>query len=151
MKRSTAYDSVTFTILGTAAGSFYTVFAPNNNAVRQAITDGLLPGTPAVPNFNPTLTIDKLKVQNFILYHVVDKTTIIPDKKSIGFYPTLLRSSNGDPVTINIQYPLNVFEISDQFNVRKGHLLNGATDQTSSNQLTNRAVIHLIDNYLKYP
>ena len=88
---------------------------------------------------------------NFILYHVVDKTTIIPDKKAIGFFPTLLRSGNGDPFTINIQYPGNVFEISDQFNVRKAHLLNGATSQTSSNQLSNRTVIHLIDNYLKHP
>lgn len=151
MKKSTAYDSVLFTILGTAAGSFYTVFAPNNNAIRQAITDGLLPGTPASPNFNPTLTSDKLKVQNFILYHVVDKTQIIPDKKNIGSYPTLLRSSNGDPVLVNINYPGNVFEIKDQFNVRTAHLLNGATNETSGNQLSNRAVIHLIDNYLKYP
>jgi uncharacterized surface protein with fasciclin (FAS1) repeats len=151
MKRSAAYDSVLFTILGTSAGSFYTVFAPNNNAVRQAITDGQLPGTPANPNFNPTLVSDKLLVSNFILYHIVDKTTIIPDKKAIGFFPTLLRSANGDPFTINIQYPGNVFEVSDQFNIRKGHLLFGATNQASSNQLSQRTVIHLIDNYLKHP
>jgi uncharacterized surface protein with fasciclin (FAS1) repeats len=151
LKRSTAYDSVTFTILGTSAGSFYTVFVPNNNSIRQAITDGQLPGTPASPNFNPSLTSDKLLVQSFLLYHVVDKTTIIPDKKAIGFFPTLLRGSNGDPFTVNIQYPANVFEISDQFNIRKGHLLNGVTNQTSSNQLSNRTVIHLLDNYLKHP
>ncbi len=151
LKKSTAYDSVLFNILGTSAGSFYTIFVPNNNAVRQAISDGLLPGTPANPNFNPTLTSDKLLVQNFILYHIVDKTTIIPDKKNTGFFPTLLRSSNGDPLTINIQYPGNVFEVSDQFNIRKAHLVNGTTNQTSSNQLSNRTVIHLIDNYLKYP
>jgi hypothetical protein len=151
MRRSAAYDSVLFTILGTSAGSFYTVFVPNNNAVRQAITDGRLPGTPAVPNFNPTLVADKLLVANFILYHVVDKTTIIADKKAIGFFPTLLRSATGDPYTINVQYPGNVFEVSDQNNVRKAHLLFGATDQTSSNQLSNRTVIHLIDNYLRQP
>jgi hypothetical protein len=110
-----------------------------------------LPGTAAVPNFNPALGTDKALVQNFILYHVVDKTTIIADKKGIGFFPTLLRGITGDPFTVNIQYPGNVFEISDQFNVRKGHLLNGATNQTSSNQLSNRTVIHLIDNYLNHP
>jgi uncharacterized surface protein with fasciclin (FAS1) repeats len=151
MKRSTAYDSVLFTILGTSAGSFYTVFAPNNNAIRQAITDGQLPGTSANPNFNPTLAADKALVQNFLLYHVVDKTTIIPDKKAVGFFPTLLRSGNGDPFTINIQYPGDVFEVSDQFGIRKGRLVNGATNQTSGNQLSNRTVIHLIDNYLKHP
>jgi uncharacterized surface protein with fasciclin (FAS1) repeats len=151
MKRSTAYDSVLFTILGTSAGSFYTVFVPNNNAIRQAIADGRLPGTPATPNFNPTLTADKLKVQNFILYHVVDKTTIIPDKKNTGFFPTLLRAITGDPYTINIQYPGNIFEVSDQFNNRTGRLLFGLTNQTSSNRLSNRTAIHLIDNYLNHP
>lgn len=151
LRRSAVYDSVLFTILGTSAGSFYTVFAPNNNAIRQAITDGLLPGTPATPNFNPSLGSDKLLVANFILYHVVDKTTIIADRKAVGFFPTLLRSAAGDPYTINIQYPGNVFEVSDQNNIRKAHLLNGVTNQTSSNQLSNRAVIHLLDNYLKRP
>jgi uncharacterized surface protein with fasciclin (FAS1) repeats len=151
MKRSTAYDSVLFNILGTSAGSFYTIFAPNNNAIRQAITDGLLPGTPASPNFNPSLTADKLKVQNFILYHVVDKTQIIPDKKNTGFFPTLLRGPNGDPYTINIQYPGNIFQVSDQFGGRTASLVNGPTNQTSSNQLSNRSVIHLIDNYLNHP
>jgi uncharacterized surface protein with fasciclin (FAS1) repeats len=151
MKRSAVYDSVLATILGTSAGSFYTIFVPNNNAVRQAITDGLLPGTPATPNFNPTLGADKLKVANFILYHVVDKTTIIPDKKDIGYFSTLLRAANGDPYTVNIQYPGNVFEVSDQLGVRTGRLVYGPTVQTSSEQLTNRAVIHLIDNYLKHP
>lgn len=151
LKKSTAYDSVLFTIAGTSGGSFYTVFAPNNNAMRQAITDGLLPGTPANPNYTPALTSDKLLIQDFLLYHVVDKTTIIADKKNINFYPTLLRSPAGDPYTINIQYPGNIFEVSDQFSVRKARLLNGVTNQTSSNQLSNRAVIHLIDNYLKHP
>ena len=151
LKKSTAYDSVLFTINGTTAGSFYTVFAPNNAAMRQAITDGLLPGTPANPNYAPTLTSDKLLIQDFLLYHVVDKTTIIADKKNINFFPTLLRNPSGDPYTVNIQYPGNVFEVSDQSGGRKARLVFGATPQTSSNQLSQRTVIHLIDNYLKHP
>jgi uncharacterized surface protein with fasciclin (FAS1) repeats len=151
MKRSQVYDSVLFTILGTSAGSFYTVFVPNNNAVRQAIADGQLPGTVASPNFNPTLGSDKLLVANFVLYHVVDRTSIIADKKAVGFFPTLLRSASSDPFTINVQYPGNVFEVSDQLNVKKAHLLYGTNNQTSSDQLSNRTVIHLIDNYLKHP
>ena len=149
--KSTAFDSVTNTILGTQAGNFYTVFAPNNAAIRSAITAGLLPGTATTPNFNPSLTSDKLLVQNFILYHVIDKTTIIPDNKNIGFYPTLYRNLAGDPGVVNIQYPGGVFEMSDQSGVRKAHLVNGANNQTSSNNLSNRTVIHLLDNYLKYP
>lgn len=144
--KSSAYDSLTKTIVGTNAGNFYTIFAPNNASMRLAITAGLLPGTSTTPNFNPTLAADKLKVSNFIWYHIIDKRTIIADKKDVGIFPTLLKSSNGDPVTINISYPSGLFEISDQFNVRKAHLI-----PALSNQLSNRTVIHLLDNYLKYP
>ncbi|MEO7983311.1 MAG: fasciclin domain-containing protein [Bacteroidota bacterium] len=151
LKNSTVYESVTSTLPLMAAGTFYTIFAPNNAAINQAITAGLLPGTVATPLFNPTTVADKTLVANFMLYHIIDKAIIIPDKKSTGFFPTLFRSPNGDPGIVNVQYPLGVFEISDQSSVRKAHLLNGATNQVSSNQLSNRTVIHLLDNYLKYP
>ncbi len=151
LKSSTVYETVTNSIPLMAAGSFYTILAPNNNAIRLAITAGLLPGTVAVPLFNPTSVTDKSKVANFMLYHIIDKNIIIPDKRNIGVFPTLFRTSNGDPGIINVQYPANVFEISDQSNVRKARLVNGATNQTSSNQLSNRTVIQLLDNYLKYP
>ena len=151
LKNSTVYETVTNSIPLMAAGSFYTILAPNNNAIRLAITAGLLPGTVAAPLFNPTSITDKTKVANFMLYHIIDKTIIIPDKKNIGVFPTLFRTSNGDPGVINVQYPANVLEISDQTNVRKARLIIGATNQTSSNQLSNRTVIQLLDNYLKYP
>lgn len=156
LKNSTAYDPTINaaanlpSIVGISAGVFYTVFAPNNNAIRAAITAGLLPGTPAVPNYTPTLTSDKLLVEKFIFYHVVDKKTLIPDKKDLNMYPTLLKLSNGDPTVINVQYPGGVFEITDAAG-RKAHLVNGSNNQTSSNNLSNRTVIHLLDNYLKYP
>ena len=145
LKNSTAYDAATSTIIGTLAGNFYTVFVPNNAAVRNAITAGLLPGTAAVPNFTPTLPSDKAKVEKFIQYHVIDKSTIIDDKNSIGTFPTLLKLSNGDPATVTIQYNGGLFEIKDLLG-RIAHLI-----PASSNNLSNRAVIHLIDNYLKYP
>lgn len=145
LKNSTAYDPVTSTIAGTLAGNFYTVFAPNNASVRAAITAGLLPGTATVPNFTPTTSADKAKVEKFILYHIIDKSTIIDDKNSNGTFPTLLKLPNGDPATVTIQYNGNVFEIKDLFG-RIAHLI-----PALSNNLSNRAVIHLIDNYLKYP
>jgi uncharacterized surface protein with fasciclin (FAS1) repeats len=144
LKNSTAYDAASNTITGMSGGSFYTVFVPNNAAIRQAITDGLLPGTAASPNFNPTTTADKLLVEKFILYHVLDKHTVINDGKDIGGFPSLLKNSVGDPVNFTIQYPGGVFELSDAFG-RKAHLVTA-----QSNQLSNRTVIHLIDNYLKY-
>ena len=81
---------------------------------------------------------------------MIDKKTLIPDKKDVGTFPTLFKLSNGDPSTINVQYPGGVFEIIDAAG-RKSHLVNGINNQTSSNNLSNRTVIHLLDNYLKYP
>ncbi len=144
LRNSTAFDGTS--VVGMAGGTFYTMFVPNNNAIRAAITAGLLPGTVAVPNVNPTTTADKALVEKFILYHVIDKRTIIPDTKDVGNFPTLLKASTGDPIFVNIQYPAGVFEISDVAN-RKSRLV--PVVPVNSN-LSNRTVIHLIDNYLKY-
>ncbi len=143
-KNSTVYDGVALTIVGTTAGSFYTIMAPNNASIKAAITAGLLPGTVASPNFNPTLTADKLLVEKFMQYHILDKRSIINDGKDFGTFATLLKNINGDPVTVSVQYPAGVFEVSDAVN-RKAHMV-----AAQSNQLSNRATIHLLDNYLKY-
>jgi uncharacterized surface protein with fasciclin (FAS1) repeats len=144
LRNSTAYDAATSSIIGTSGGSFYTVFIPNNNAMRAAITAGLLPGTAATPNFNPTTTADKVLVEKFIQYHIIDKRTIIPDGKDIGGFPTLLKSVTGDPVVLSVAYPGNIFEVSDIFN-RKARIVAGA-----GNELSNRTMIHLMDNYFRY-
>jgi uncharacterized surface protein with fasciclin (FAS1) repeats len=144
LRNSTTYDPATSTILGTAAGSFYTVLVPNNNAMRAAITAGLLPGTAASPNFNPTAAADKVLVEKFIQYHVIDKRTVIADGRDLGSFPTLLKNVSGDPVPVTVAYPANIFELSDVFN-RKARLVANA-----GNELSNRTVIHLIDNYLRY-
>ena len=110
----------------------------------QAINDGLLPGTAGVPNLTPTLTADKVKVEKFIQYHILDKRTIIPNGLDIGSFPSLLRNTAGDPVTFSILYPGGIFEVGDGFG-RKARLVTAL-----SNNLSNRTVIHLVDNYLKY-
>jgi uncharacterized surface protein with fasciclin (FAS1) repeats len=144
LKNSTLYNTTTFEIAGLAAGSFYTFFVPNKAAMIQAINDGLLPGTAGVPNFTPTLTADKVKVENFIQYHILDKRTIIANGIDIGSFPSLLRNVSGDPVTFSILYPAGLFEVGDGYG-RKARLVTAL-----SNNLSNRTVIHLVDNYLKY-
>jgi uncharacterized surface protein with fasciclin (FAS1) repeats len=103
LKNSTLYNLATGEIVGLTAGSFYTFFIPNKAAMIQAINDGLLPGTAGVPNFTPTLTADKLKVEKFIQYHILDKRTVIANGQDIGSFPSLLRNTAGDPVTFTIQ------------------------------------------------
>lgn len=144
LKNSTAFIAGTNEIVGVAAGSFYTIFVPNKAAIVQAINAGLLPGTAGVPNFTPTLTSDKILVEKFIQYHILDKRTVVSNGNDIGSYPSLLRNAAGDPVTFSILYPGGVFEVGDGYN-RKARLVTAL-----SNNLSNRTVIHLIDNYLKY-
>jgi uncharacterized surface protein with fasciclin (FAS1) repeats len=143
-KNSTIYNTTTFEITGLATGSFYTFFVPNKTSITAAITAGLLPGTAAVPNFAPTLTSDKLLVEKFIQYHILDKRTVIANGIDIGSYPSLLRNTAGDPVTFSILYPAGIFEVGDGFG-RKAKLVTAL-----ANNLSNRTVIHLVDNYLKY-
>ena len=110
----------------------------------QAINNGLLPGTAGVPNFTPTLTADKLLVEKFLSYHILDKRTVIANGNDIGSYPSILKNAAGDPVTFSILYPGGVFELGDGYG-RKARMVTAL-----SNNLSNRAVIHLVDNYMKY-
>ena len=144
LKNSTIFNAITFEITGITAGSFYTMFIPNKAAMNQAITDGLLPGTVAVPNFAPTLITDKVKVEKFILYHILDKRTVVANGIDIGSFPSMLRNTAGDPVTFSILYPGGIFEAGDGYG-RKARMVTAL-----SNNLSNRTVIHLVDNYLKY-
>lgn len=144
LKNSTIFNTTTFEITGITAGAFYTLFVPNKAAMNQAITAGLLPGTVAVPNFTPTTTADKLLVEKFILYHFLDKRTVVANGNDIGSFPSMLRNTAGDPVTFSILYPGGIFEVGDGYG-RKARMVS-----TLNNNLSNRTVIHLVDNYLKY-
>jgi len=144
LKNSTLFNTATNEITGIAGGTFYTVFVPKNSAIVQAVNDGVLPGTAGVPNYMPTLTADKLKVENFINYHILDKKTVVANGLDIGSFPSLLKNAAGDPVTFAILYPGGVFQLGDGYG-RKANLVTA-----QSNNLSNRTVIHLIDNYLKY-
>jgi hypothetical protein len=85
-----------------------------------------------------------VKVEKFIQYHILDKRTVIANGLDIGSYPSLLRNVAGDPVTFSILYPGGIFEAGDGYG-RKARLVTAL-----SNNLSNRTVIHLVDNYLKY-
>ena len=125
---------------------FYTSFVPNNAAIVQAVKDGLLPGTVAtgVPNFAPTLQSDKDLVNNFILNHILNKVTVVPDGKKIGTYETLFKNVSGDAGQLSITSALNSMQIKDNYNRTSNVVI------ANSNNLADRCVIHLIDGYLKY-
>ncbi|HEX7846216.1 MAG TPA: fasciclin domain-containing protein [Chitinophagaceae bacterium] len=144
LKNSGIYNAATGEVQQVAAGSFYTFFIPDNAAIVAAVNAGELPGAAGVPNFNPTLPADKEKVNNFIYYHILNKRNIATDGQESGTFETLYKFSNGDPSTIfvNNSTPNNI-----SLNDMMGRSANVVT--LSSNNLSNRVTLHLINNYLR--
>jgi uncharacterized surface protein with fasciclin (FAS1) repeats len=148
LKSSPVFNATTGDILGVSPGVFYTVFIPNNAAIQAAVNAGLLPGTGTgavkTPNFAPTTQADIALVTNFIQYHILNKNTVVPDGKKSGTYETLYKKLTGDPGTVLLNNIPNSLAITDNFARRANVVL------SSSNNLADRCVIHLIDNYLQY-
>ncbi|MDQ6609552.1 MAG: fasciclin domain-containing protein, partial [Bacteroidota bacterium] len=147
LARSDDYTAATGEITGTVAGTNYTVFVPSNAAIIQAVKDGILPGnlTTGAPKFSPALnSSEKTLVNNFILYHILNKRTLIPNGKESGAFETMLKNAVGEVLPVTVISQPGSMQITDM-NSRKANVV-----IAKSNNLSNRAVIHLIDNYLKY-
>jgi uncharacterized surface protein with fasciclin (FAS1) repeats len=144
---SGVYNSSTGEITGTTAGTLYTVFVPSNTAITQAVKDGVLPGnvTTGVPNLTASTwtPAQKDQVNNFILYHVVAKNTVVPNVNVSSSFETMLKNSQGEVIPVTIIGTPGSMQITDVKN-RKANVI-----IAKSNNLSNRTVIHLIDNYLK--
>jgi uncharacterized surface protein with fasciclin (FAS1) repeats len=149
LKNWSKYTSSTGAIAGVAAGTFYTVFIPDNNAILKAVNDGLLPGTGTapnkVPNFKPTSATEKDLVEKFIYYHFLNKKSVATDGKGTGSYETLFSTKDGNATTISVTGLVpDIMTLTDMEGRTANIIL------ASSNYLSDRCVIHLIDNYLKY-
>jgi uncharacterized surface protein with fasciclin (FAS1) repeats len=149
LKNSPIYASATGDILQVASGSFYTFFIPNNAAILAAVNAGYLPGTGTAPNkvpkFIATLPAEREQIDNFIYYHILNKKNIATDGQESGTFESIYKFSNGDPSTIFVNNSTpNTITLNDM----KSRSANVIT--TSSNNLSNRCTIHLIDNYLRF-
>jgi len=145
LKNASIYTPSTNTINGVQLGVFYTVFIPNNAAIQAAVTAGLLPKTAGgTPNFAPTLQVERDQVKDFIQYHILNKTTVVPDGKKSGTYETVYKKLLGDAGQITVSGAAGSMQVTDAY----GRVANVIVP--SSNNLADRCVIHLIDNYLQY-
>ncbi|MFT3844940.1 MAG: fasciclin domain-containing protein [Lacibacter sp.] len=148
LKNSGNYNTSTGEIVSVASGSFYTFFVPNNTAILAAVNAGLLPGTGTAPNKVPKLTgftaAEREAVLAFLYYHILNKKNIGTDGQESGTFETLFKFSNGDPSTIfvNNTTPNNI--VMNDMMSRSANVI-----VSSSNNLSNRCTIHLIDNYLR--
>jgi hypothetical protein len=149
LKNSSIYTLATGDVTSVASGTFYTFFVPNNNAIKAAVNAGLLPGTGTAPNkvplFAPTLLADKDLVNKFIYAHILNKKTVASDGLESGSFEVIQKTNAGDPnnVFVNNLVP-NQMTLTDMNNRISNVLI------PSSNNLSNRCMIHLIDNYLLY-
>ena len=98
----------------------------------------------AVNIYKNFLTLTKAKVNNFIYYHILNKKNIGTDGMESGTFETIYKFPNGDVSTlfINNSVPNNII-INDMLSRTATVIV------PSSNNLSNRAMIHLIDNYMK--
>jgi uncharacterized surface protein with fasciclin (FAS1) repeats len=150
LKTNPMYNATTGAITGLTEGVNYTIFIPTKAAITQAVKDGMLPGniTTGVPTYNPTDGIGIGLISKFIQYHVINKTTVVSDGEKSGVFETLLKNDGGDAakvtITINTTSSLTLTDVAN----RTSSVLLGPSDR--SNVLSARAVIHQINNYLKY-
>jgi uncharacterized surface protein with fasciclin (FAS1) repeats len=148
LRNSSIFNVTTGDIQQVASGSFYTFFIPNKASIVAAVNAGLLPGTGTppsmVPNFSPTALADKEKVNNFIYYHILNKKNVGTDGMESGTFETIYKFPNGDVSTLFIN---NSVPSSMTVNDMLSRVANVIV--ASSNNLSNRGMIHLIDNYMK--
>jgi uncharacterized surface protein with fasciclin (FAS1) repeats len=161
---SAAYNPGAAEILGAQLGANYTIFIPTQAAMKQAVVDGYLPGTTtgtgaakvwASFTYNPSAPTDKDLVSRFIQYHILNGIAIAPDgKKGVNgvSFPTMLKNVTGDALNLITFNQIGNLRIQDS-QARTANLTppnNTSYFPATSNYLGNRALLHQIDNYLRY-
>jgi len=163
-------------ILGVNLGVDYTVFIPTRAAMQQAVLDGYLPGTYTTNavtgvktfvsfNYNPTLPSDKVLVTQFIQYHIINGTTIVPDGKKPApgvlnnTFPTFLKDQTGLAYTLVATNTPGATPGTGTLVIRdaKGRNANVLPQNSNplllpgqtSNYLVDYGVVHQIDNYFR--
>lgn len=148
------YNASTLDIDGVETGTPYTFFIPTNAAIEQAVNDGILPGTPInadqpelgmQPNFAPTSTEEQNRVASFIRYHILANDNIVGDGKKDGSYETLYQNLDGGIGQLRIDTMS-----AGQLQITDAHYRSANIIIEDSNVLSNRAILHQIDNYLLY-
>lgn len=146
LKNSNLYNTVGDKILGVDLGTSYTFVIPNNAAIVKAVKDGKLPGniTTGVPNFTPATLGEQDLVADFIRYHILSTKTVSDDGLLGGQIETLRKDSRDEKTYVTVISDTGAITFIDKAN-RTAHFIPG-----KSNNLADRTLIHLVDNYLLY-
>ncbi|MFI0431446.1 fasciclin domain-containing protein [Mariniflexile sp. HMF6888] len=146
LKSSGLYDEASGAIDGIELGTPYTFVIPSNDAIRQAVMDGVLPGDAVTgdPNFVPANDIVREGIATFVKYHFLATRTASDDGLINGLTETLLKTEFGEKTYVNIVSGLGDLSFVDTGNRIANYI------PLESNHLADRTLIHLVDNYLLY-
>ena len=145
------YNLVTKAVKDIPNTDIITVFLPNDPAISKAVADGNLK---SLANFAPdgdlnVLADDNVALDQFIKYHIV-KGNIILGNVVNSTYTTYKKLDDGTYATLLVQgdpgNPGSMTVTDNNGNVAK--VLTSSS--TTYNILGNRAIVHVIDNYLTY-
>lgn len=127
-------------ITGVAGGSSYTLLMPNNDAIQQAIDDGVLPANPSTGEL-----VEKLQIENFIKYHILTNVNIAANgNQDILSAVTLMKNEDDESLTVNVSNAVGNLRFVDR---------QGKTVPTVYNldlYLSDRIVLHELNGYLNY-
>ncbi|KQB38125.1 hypothetical protein B6A10_03495 [Flavobacterium sp. L1I52] len=147
LRNSSVYNSSTGKIEGIELGTSCTFVVPNNAAIARAVLDGELPASN-----NPGTAGERDVVADFIRYHIIVNATASNDGLVTGLRETLRKDEFGEKTYVNIassggslSFKDGTPEATSGGNPAANFIL------ASSNNLADRSLIHLVDNYLKFP
>ncbi|MCX2679817.1 fasciclin domain-containing protein [Galbibacter sp. EGI 63066] len=146
LRSSGMYDDDSGAIDGVELGTFYTFVIPNNDAISQAVMDGMLPGDPLTgePNFTLESTLEQGQVANFIKYHILATRTASDDGLITGLTETLRKTELGDETYVSVISAPGALSFVGESQREAVYI------PEQSNHLADRSLIHLVDNYLLY-
>lgn len=138
--RSPLYIANDRVITGVAGGSSYTLLMPNNEAIQQAIDDGVLPADPLTGDI-----VGKYQIESFIKYHILTNVNIAANgNQDILSAVTLMKDENDEALTVNVSNAVGNLRFVD----RKGRTI--PTVYTPDLYLSDRIVLHELNGYLNY-
>lgn len=138
--RSPLYIANDRVITGVAGGSSYTLLMPNNEAIQQAIDDGVLPADPLTGDI-----VGKFQIESFIKYHILTNVNIAANgNQDILSAITLMKDENDEALTVNVSNAVGNLRFVD----RKGRTI--PTVYTPDLYLSDRIVLHELNGYLNH-
>lgn len=134
------YNTITKAITDVKISKNSTILIPSNTAIAKAVTDGYLPPI-TIADFTME---EQQKVYNFVKYHILNNLILAPSIVYNNVVSTQYKTINGETyVTVNSG--------NDAMTITDSQARTVNVVDSRSNVLANRAIIHQIDNYLRYP